>query len=264
MRSRESFNQAAELYDEVRPSYPTELIDWVIKKSGINHSDTLLEIAPGTGQCTKKFAEKDFTIHAVELGDNLARLLMKNMEGKNVTVDVSPFETWESPKDKKYKLIYCATAWHWIDPEVKYKKTADLLTDDGRLAIIWNNGIGGPTNPIIEEAYKIMFSYHKETPHSTKPKTAEEVKSQVIGTVEMLEESKDYELDDYFVKTWSFLQPKERLIKGFYSQSSFLSLSKSDKEELKEKLEDVISRLEENVETFFKSVVYLLKKRVEE
>lgn len=261
MRNRESFNEAAELYNEVRPSYPNELIDFIIEKTNLTHQDDLLEIAPGTGQCTRKFAEKEYKIHAVELGDKLAALLLKNMKDKDVTVDISPFEEWVAPDNKKYKLIYCATAWHWIDPNIKYQKTSDLLLDDGRLAVIWNNSLGTASNDILEEAYDILFSYHKETPLSTKPKTEEEIKSQVLGTKDMLEESGHYLLDDYFVKTWHIYQPKERLIKGFYTQSSFLSLSDDDKKQVKKVLSGVFTKLESEVQTFFKSVVYLLKKK---
>lgn len=162
MRSRESFNNAAELYDEIRPSYPDQLINWIIQKTGLKTDDNLLEIAPGTGQATRKFAEKDYKIHAVELGDNLAKVLMKNLVDYDVTVDVSSFEDWNSKSNEKYKLVYCATAWHWIDPEVKYKKSHGLLTNDGYLALIWNNATGTEDKEIMDEAYNLLFSYHKK------------------------------------------------------------------------------------------------------
>jgi len=264
MRSRESFNEAAELYDEVRPSYPDELIDWIIEKTDLRVTDNLLEIAPATGQCTRKFAERDFTVHSVELGDKLAELLLENMKTYNVTCDVSAFEDWVPNNNDKYKLIYCATAWHWIDPKVKYKKAFDLLEENGRLAIIWNNALGNVDNTIMDKAYDLLFSYHKESAFSTKPRTVEEIKARNLGTKGMLEDSGHFLLDDQFEKTWSFMQPKEKVIKGFYSQSSFLSLNKEDKEELVFKLSKVFKKMDDNVETSFKSVVYLLKKKTNE
>jgi SAM-dependent methyltransferase len=44
------------------------------------------------------------------------------------------FEEAELPGN--YDLIYSATAFHWIDPEVAYKKSAELLKAGGCLAII--------------------------------------------------------------------------------------------------------------------------------
>lgn len=262
MRRKESFNNAAELYNEVRPSYPDELIDWIIEKANISPKDTLLEIAPGTGQCTKKFAERDFRIHAVELGDKLAEILLENMRNKDVTVDVSSFEEWPPLKNVKYNLIYCATAWHWLDSNVKYQKTFDLLNKNGRLAIIWNNSLGNLENKIMEEAYKLLFSYHQDTPFSTKPKTEDEIKVQITETKTVLEDSGHYVLEDYYIKTWSLKQAKEKLIKGFYTQSSYLSLCDEDKTDINEKLNILFESLEDEVETFFKSVVYLCKKNI--
>lgn len=260
MRKRESFNEAADLYNEVRPTYPNNLIDWIIEKTQLTTTDALLEIAPGTGQCTQKFVQRHFIVHAVELGDKLAKLLLKNMLGYNVTVDISAFETWQAPRNKVYKLIYCATAWHWIEPEIKYQKTFDLLEDDGRLAIIWNEALGLKGNNNMDEAYNILFSYHKETPHSTKPKSIEESDSQLKNTKAMLEASGHFILDDYYETTWSMFQPKETFIKGFYTQSSYLSLCNKDKQELTKKLSVIFSTLDNDVETVFRSVVYLLKK----
>lgn len=261
MRNRESFNDAATLYDEVRPSYPDGLIDWIIEKTHLQQTDNLLEIAPGTGQCTRKFTERNFPVHTVELGDKLAALLLHNLKDKGVTVDVSSFEDWVPPLNKKYKLIFCATAWHWIDSNVKYEKTSNLLQEDGRLAIIWNNALDGDDNEIMKQAYDLLFSYHPETPHSTKPKTVEEVKSQDLGTKAMLEESRHYLLEDVYEETWSLLQPRENIIKGFYSQSSFLSLSDEDKIKITAELSGLFAKLEPKVETYFKSVCYLLKQK---
>lgn len=260
MRSREAFNQAAKLYDEVRPTYPNELIDFIVKKTNITPDYELLEIAPGTGQATRKFVDLGFTIHAVELGDKLAELLLLNMKGKNVTVDISSFEDWIPKVNKKYKLIYCATAWHWIDKEVKYQKAYDLLEEDGYLALIWNNAIGSPDNALMDEAYKLLFSYHKETPHSTKPKSESQLLDVKAQSIEGIEESGHFKMDDYIQVNWSITQPKEVLIKGFFTQSSYLSLSDQEKEEVTPKITSLFNQMEDELDTLFRSTVYLAKK----
>lgn len=52
MNQNEAFDSAAKLYDENRPSYPDESIDWIIKKTKIKRSDQIIEIGAGTGQAT--------------------------------------------------------------------------------------------------------------------------------------------------------------------------------------------------------------------
>lgn len=258
MRSKYSFNEAADLYDEVRPSYPEELIDTIVQKTELTLQSKLLEIAPGTGQATKKFGERGYKIHAVELGDKLAELLRVNCKDMNLTVDVAPFEEWKT--EDTYNMIYCATAFHWLDKEVKYEKCASLLEDDGYLVLLWNNAIG-TTNPIINEAYNLLFAYYPERPHSTKSRSVEAVSNQKLHGKEEIEESGYFILENYIEKKWTLTQPKERMIKGFYTQSSYLSLGETDKKELTEKLEILFENLEEIVEADFITTVYVCKKK---
>ncbi|WP_202708924.1 hypothetical protein [Sporosalibacterium faouarense] len=57
MQKRESFNSGAKIYDESRPPYPDEVIDWIIDRTKVSKSDRLLEIGSGTGQATFMLAE---------------------------------------------------------------------------------------------------------------------------------------------------------------------------------------------------------------
>ncbi len=258
MNAKESFNSAAELYDEVRPSYPDEVVDWIIEKTKINTKDKLLEIAPGTGQATKKFGERKYRIHGVELGDKLAKILLSNCKDMNVTVDVSSFEDWIPETDDKYKVIYCATAFHWLDPEIKYKKTAELLQKDGYLVLMWNNAIG-TENKIIEEAYRLLFEYYPDKPHSTKSKDITILREQKTIGQKNIEDSGYYKLDNYLEHKWSSKQTRDKTIKGFYSQSSYLRLNTESKKELTDKLTVLFDSLDDEVFTEFVTTVFICK-----
>ena len=262
MRSKESFNKEAKLYDEVRPSYPDEIINWIISETGIGLHSDLLEIAPGTGQATKKFGSKGFTIHSVELGDQLAEILLDNCKDMNVTVDVSPFEEWTSKDNKKYDMIYCATAFHWLDPDIKYEKCADLLDEEGYLVLMWNNFAGTTCEKQLNEAYNLMFSYYQNTPHSTRAKDSKDLdKQKQFGEYE-INESGYFNLYKFNKHEWTLKQPKENLIKGFRTQSSYISLNESDKRELNQKLEPIFERLDDFIDSKFATTVYICKKKI--
>ena len=108
MGTKESFNSAAELYDRARPSCPEDVVDWILAKTNPPRDQTILEIGPGTGQTTLPFAVKGYKIHCVELGDNLARMLLANASNYPVTVDVATFENWRPENDMQYPLIFSA------------------------------------------------------------------------------------------------------------------------------------------------------------
>ena len=45
------------------------------------------------------------------------------------------FETWE-PSRAEFDAVAAFTAFHWIDPDVRYAKPARLLAPDGALAVV--------------------------------------------------------------------------------------------------------------------------------
>ena len=63
-RLRTSFDEDAELYDEVRPGYPPELFDDVITLSSVPNQGRVLEIGCGTGQATLPFAQRGYRLSA--------------------------------------------------------------------------------------------------------------------------------------------------------------------------------------------------------
>jgi ubiquinone/menaquinone biosynthesis C-methylase UbiE len=74
-RRRTSFDEVADLYDEVRPSYPASVIDHIIQFAGVQDDSEILEIGCGTGQMTMPFAEKGCRILALEPAPTLSSSL---------------------------------------------------------------------------------------------------------------------------------------------------------------------------------------------
>ena len=52
-----------------------------------------------------------------------------------VQFEVISFEDFDA-EDGSFDLVVAATAFHWIDPEVKFTKSARLLQPGGRLALL--------------------------------------------------------------------------------------------------------------------------------
>jgi SAM-dependent methyltransferase len=53
----------------------------------------------------------------------------------------STFEAWPS-EARSFKLVIAAQSLHWIAPEVRFAKAADVLTPDGMLAVFGNVPVG--------------------------------------------------------------------------------------------------------------------------
>jgi SAM-dependent methyltransferase len=133
---RTTFESAAALYHQARPDYPHELFDALVAMAALEPDAELLEVGCATGKATLPLARRGFAITAVELGAALAAQARLNLTGfDRVTVVNADFERWEPPPPATFDLVYAATAWHWIDPDVGYPKAWRLLKPGGHLAL---------------------------------------------------------------------------------------------------------------------------------
>ena len=133
---RETFEQVPELYDRARPSYPSAVFDDIVALAGLRRGARLLEIGCGTGVATRRLAERGLEVVCVELGARLAEVARRNLAGhENVEIVNAVFERWE-PREADFDAVVAFTAFHWIDPDARYAKTARLLREGGALAVV--------------------------------------------------------------------------------------------------------------------------------
>lgn len=132
---RQTFDSAAENYQQARPEYPEELYDMLVETAGLRVGDRLLEIGCATGKATIPLARQGFQITGIDIGARLVAAARHNLAAfPQVTIIEAAFESWRRPNDRPFDLVFAATAWHWIDPTVRYRKAWELLRPGGHLA----------------------------------------------------------------------------------------------------------------------------------
>ena len=135
-----TFNTAAVLYEDIRPGYPEELIQDIVELSGINDHSKILEVGCGTGKATQPFAERGYELVCLDIGADLIAVARERLRKyPNVSFVQQAFEEWKS--DGKFDLLISATAFHWIDPKVRYLKTFQVLKSNGFLAVFSNQHV---------------------------------------------------------------------------------------------------------------------------
>ena len=135
-----TFNTAPALYEDVRPRYPTELIRDVIDLSGLEDNNRVLEIGCGTGKATRPFAERRYELVCLDIGADLIAVARESLtEFRNVSFVEQAFEDWEP--EGKFDLIISATAFHWVDPKIRYLKASEVLKSNGFLAVFSNQHV---------------------------------------------------------------------------------------------------------------------------
>jgi ubiquinone/menaquinone biosynthesis C-methylase UbiE len=136
MDLRLTFNEVSEEYGRLRPHYPDALSADVIAISMLDGAKKALEIGIGAGQATLPFLDTGCTLSAVEIGDQLARYSREKFASyEHFDVLNQDFES-VSLDDDSFDLIYSASAFHWIKPEIGLPKVCRLLKNGGVFAWI--------------------------------------------------------------------------------------------------------------------------------
>ena len=126
-------------YDRGRPPFSGRIVRWALAKSGFATCDHVLEIGAGTGQLTGELLRSGAAVTALEPSDGLADLLRHRYVDRArdaIEVHGVTFEQFES--NERFAVVTAANAFHWIDPDVSYRKAADLLAPAGRLCLFWH------------------------------------------------------------------------------------------------------------------------------
>jgi SAM-dependent methyltransferase len=133
------FGEVAELYDSARAGYPDALVDDVLAFAGPEVPGLrAVEVGAGTGKATVAFAARGVQIVAIEPSPTMAAVARRNTARfPDVSVVEISFEDWPAPRGT-FGLLLAATAWHWIKPEVRYVKAAEVLAPGGVIALFWH------------------------------------------------------------------------------------------------------------------------------
>jgi SAM-dependent methyltransferase len=133
------FGEVAELYDSARAGYPEALVDDVLEYAGADGQQLrAVEVGAGTGKATVSFAARGLQILAIEPSPAMAAVARRNCEQfPGVRVEETSFEDWAAPA-AAFGLVYSAQAWHWVRPEVRNRKAAEVLVPGGALALFWH------------------------------------------------------------------------------------------------------------------------------
>jgi SAM-dependent methyltransferase len=172
---RTMFEQVPEIYQRARPSYPSELFDDLAELARLGGRARVLEVGCGTGQATVPLARRGYSILCVELGEGLAVAARRNLAAfSNVEVVHANFETWE-PERGDFDAIVAFTAFHWIDPELRYEKAARLLRDGGSLVVAGSLHVRRPGGDTFWEDVQEDYDAVVPSPDNRPPPFPDEI-----------------------------------------------------------------------------------------
>ena len=205
----------------------------------IKNDAKILEIGSGPGQATEYFVKNRYSITGLEIEEKQVQYLLKNI--LNIIISIllcSSFEDYDCLKET-YDLIFSATAFHWIKPEIGYPKAYDLLKRNGVMAVFWHmSSIIEPKTEMLNEIRNIYRKFAPEFDDYISLDEAEDLHNLRISEIQtnnLFDKpvSKIYRWDDEYTT--------ERYLKLINSFSDFHDIDNDKKKAILETVADYIN-----------------------
>lgn len=155
MDNTHKFSGKAEVYQQARPSYAKELLDFIAQKWQIGAGSRVADIGSGTGILTRQLLGLGATVYAVEPNADM-RAKAEELLGEHPNF-VSVIGTAEQTTlpDHSVHLVTAAAAFHWFDPERFKQECKRILLPGTPVVLIWNKArLSSEINPGRERIFR--------------------------------------------------------------------------------------------------------------
>ena len=258
MENKYVFNDIISDYEIARPGYTSELFTDIIEYSMIKNDAKILEIGSGPGQATEYFVNNQYSITGLELGENqVVYLLKKFSEYQNFNALCTSFENFDCEQET-FNLIFSATAFHWIKPEIGYPKAYSLLKRNGVMAVFWH--LSSIIEPKTEMLNQIRNIYRKYAPEFDNYITMEEAED--LHKIRISEIRTNNLFDKVVTKIyrWDDEYTTQRYLKLINSYSAFHGLSDVKRQAILDNISDYIDSKEGKIVVPQEVRLYMAKK----
>jgi ubiquinone/menaquinone biosynthesis C-methylase UbiE len=133
--AQKGFSSAAELYQQVRPGYPQDIVSWLKDQLHLNENSSVVDLGAGTGKFLSSLQQITTQITAVEpVAEMLTQL-------KQAFPDVNTLQAFSNDlplASGTIDAVVCAQSFHWFASMDTLTEIHRILKPEGQLGLIWN------------------------------------------------------------------------------------------------------------------------------
>lgn len=154
-----SFEGAADVYEEARPGYPAEAIQWLADILRLRSGRVVVDLAAGTGKLTRGLVGSGAFVVAVEPLAAMRRTLAHAVPMAAAVAGVAqalPFGAG------RVDAVTVAQGFHWFASDAAVSEMHRVIRPGGRLGLVWNLRDG--SDPLQKAIDDILRPLRAETP----------------------------------------------------------------------------------------------------
>ena len=162
MNNTTRFDGKGEIYAKARPSYATELLDYIKNTLKIPKGSVFADIGSGTGIFTEQLLHYGYPVYAVEPNADMRKKAEEKLSKNKNFTSVHGADSNTSLLDESIDFITVAQAFHWFDADAFKKECKRILKPNGKVIIVYNSRDEGaaPTKALAELRRKYNPEFH--------------------------------------------------------------------------------------------------------
>lgn len=153
------FASSAELYQQVRPSYPKAITTWLTEHLHLKADDYVLDLGAGTGKFLANLTQVSKHVYAAEpIKEMLQQLCLQYPQVHSVQASSQalPFA------EQNFDAVLCAQSFHWFADIESLKEIHRVLKPKAALGLIWNQR--DERVDWVKALAELVFQYEADTP----------------------------------------------------------------------------------------------------
>jgi ubiquinone/menaquinone biosynthesis C-methylase UbiE len=243
------YSSKIEDYAKYRPNFPCEIIEFLHSKGIIDDSSIIADIGSGTGRFTRLLLERGNLVYGVERNNEIRSKAEELLSQFSNFISIAGSAEETGLEDSSVGLITVAQAFHWFDREKCLCEFRRIISDNGKVFIVWDDFLGD-YNDFSMEYSKVLSDFRNVEPEN---------KGKKLSRTEMINEFFKENKYESMSFTHEIYQSFEGIKGG--ALSAFFTPKPNEKnyEEFISELQRVFDKYENNgkVCTAFRSVCYL-------
>jgi ubiquinone/menaquinone biosynthesis C-methylase UbiE len=230
----DAFGNSAREYELGRPQWPEELIDRVARELELGPDATVLDLGAGTGKLTRDLVPRARLVYAVEPDDAMRAVLeevVPEAEALAGSAEAIPLEA------HSVDAVFTAEAFHWYASDDSVCEIVRVLRPRGGLVILWNVEFGDPEPPMGDEVDRVLDGAFARGGAPGIGKVLSGFWREPIAKSQF-EPLQEAEAERTVTRT------RDQWVANMLSVSSIAALPNADREELAERLRELVSDVE--------------------
>ena len=176
-RYRFSFDAIAEMYEQTRPTYAPEALEFIAQRLPLKR---VLDLAAGTGKLTRQLVALGAEVVAVEPGDAMRAVLERvvpEAQALSGSAEHIPLP------DASVDVVTVGQAFHWFRADEAVVEMHRVLRPGGGYALLWNQW--DDDDPVLCELNALIERLRPEGTHDSREAWEEVLNaSPLFGAVE--------------------------------------------------------------------------------